>query len=48
MVDVVIRQKDVDRLARSLLKEIFEFLHDDDYSLENYNELNKIGKDFFK
>ena len=45
MEDVIIRQKDVDRLAITLLKEIFENLHDE-YMLKEYENLEKVRKDF--
>ena len=41
MDEVVIRKKDLDRLARTLLKEIFEFIQDE-YSLK------ELKKRFFK
>ena len=43
MDEVVIRKKDVDRLARTLLKEIFEFIQDE-YSLKELKKdfLNKV------
>ena len=43
MDEVVIRKKDVDRLARTLLKEIFEFIQDE-YSLRELKKdfLNKV------
>ena len=39
MEEVVIRKKDVDRLAKTLLKEIFEFIQDK-------NSLRELKKDF--
>ena len=45
MTDVVIKQKDVDILASTLLEEIFEFLHDE-YSLEEFKDLDEVRKDF--
>ena len=43
MDEVVIRKKDLDRLARTLLKEIFEFIQDE-YSLRELKKdfLNKV------
>ena len=43
MDEVVIRKKDLDRLARTLLKEIFEFIQDE-YSLKELKKdfLNKV------
>ena len=38
MDEVVIKKKDVDRLAKELLKEIFDFLHDE-YILNNFVEM---------
>ena len=45
MDEVVIKKKDVDRLAKELLKEIFDFLHDE-YILNNFVEM-KIEKPKF-
>ena len=45
MAAVIIRQKDVDRLAKELLKEIFDFLHDE-YILSNFEEM-KIAQEVF-
>ena len=45
MADVVIRQKDVDILASTLLKEIFGFFHDE-YTLEEFKDLEEVRKDF--
>ena len=38
MDEVVIKKKDVNRLAKELLKEIFDFLHDE-YILNNFVEM---------
>ena len=38
MDEVVIKKKDLDRLAKELLKEIFDFLHDE-YILNNFVEM---------
>ena len=45
MADVIIRQKDVKRLGEELLKEMFEFLHDE-YILSNFKEMKKVQKEF--
>ena len=45
MEEVVIKKKDVDRLAKELLKEIFDFFHDE-YIINNFEEM-KIEKQKF-
>ena len=45
MDEVVIKKKDVDRLAKELLKEIFDFLHNE-YIINNFEEI-KIEKQKF-
>ena len=39
MDEVVIKKKDVDRLAKELLKEVFDFFNDE-YIIENFEEMN--------
>ena len=43
MAAVIIRQKDVKRLASTLLKEMFGFLHDE-YILSEFKEMKEIQK----
>ena len=38
MAAVILRQKDVERLGKELLKEVYEFLHDE-YILNNFSEM---------
>ena len=38
MAAVIIRKKDVERLGRKLMKEVYEFLHDE-YILNNFSEM---------
>ena len=45
MDEVVIKKKDVDRLAKELLKEIFDFFHNE-YIINNFEEI-KIEKPKF-
>ena len=45
MAAVIIRQKDLKRLARTLLKEMFEFLHDE-YILSEFKEMKEVQKEF--
>ena len=47
MADVIIKQKDVKRLASTLLKEMFEFLHNE-YILSEFKEMKKIQKEFLE
>ena len=47
MAAVIIRQKDVKRLARELLNEMFEFLHDE-YILSKFREMKEVQKEFLK
>ena len=47
MTAVIIRQKDLDRLAKTLLKEMFEFLHDE-YILTEFKEMKEVQKEFLK
>ena len=43
MTSIIIRKKDVDRLGKELLKEVFDFLHDE-YILTNFEEMKKVQK----
>ena len=45
MAAVIIKEKDLNLLASTLLKEIFENLHDE-YMLKEYENLDKLRKDF--
>ena len=45
MAAVIIKQKDVKRLARELLNEMFEFLHDE-YILTEFKEMKEVQKEF--
>ena len=45
MAAVIIRQKDVKRLARTLLKEMFSFLHDE-YILKEFKEMKEVQEEF--
>ena len=47
MAAVIIRQKDVKRLASTLLNEIFEFLHDE-YILTEFKEMKEVQKEFLE
>ena len=47
MAAVIITQKDVNRLAKELLKEIFDFLHDE-YIITNFEEMKKEQEKFLK
>ena len=47
MAAVIIRQKDVKRLARELLNEMFEFLHDE-YILTEFKEMKEVQKEFLE
>ena len=47
METVIIRQKYVKRLAKNLLKEMFEFLHDE-YILTEFEEMKEVQKEFLK
>ena len=47
MVAVIIRQKDLKRLAKELLKEMFSFLHDE-YILSEFKEMKEVQKDFLE
>ena len=45
MAAVILRQKDVERLGKEVLKEVYEFLHDE-YILNNFSEM-KLEKQKF-
>ena len=47
MAAVIIRQKDVKRLARKLLNEMFKFLHDE-YILSEFKEMKEVQKEFLE
>ena len=38
MAAVIVRKKDVERLGKELLKEVYDFLHDE-YMLNNFSEM---------
>ena len=45
MAAVIIKQKDVKRLGKELLNEMFEFLHDE-YILTEFEEMKEVKKEF--
>ena len=47
MAAVIIKQKDVKRLASTLLNEIFEFLHNE-YILTEFKEMKEVQKEFLE
>ena len=47
MAAVIIRKKDVDRIGKELLKEMFEFLHDE-YILTEFKEMKEVQKEFLE
>ena len=47
MAAVIIRKKDVERLGKELLKEVFDFLHDE-YILTNFEEMKILQKKFLR
>ena len=47
MAAVIIRKKDVDRLAKELLKEVFDFLHDE-YIITTFEEMKEVQKVFLR
>ena len=47
MAAVIIRQKDVNRLAKELLKEVFDFLHNE-YILTTFEEMKEVQKVFLQ
>ena len=47
MPSVIIRKKDLDKLGKEVLKEVYEFLHDE-YILNTFPEMKEEKKKFFK
>ena len=47
MAAVIIRKKDVKRLGKELLNEMFKFLHDE-YILTEYEDMKEVQKEFLK
>ena len=47
MAAAIIRQKDVDRIGKELLKEMFDFLHDE-YILTKFEKMKEVQKVFLK
>ena len=47
MAAVIIRQKDIKRLGKELIKEIFDFLHDE-YILTEFKEMKKTQEKFLE
>ena len=47
MAAVIIRKKDVERLGHTLLKKVYDFLHDE-YILTNFVEIKKEQKKFLR
>ena len=47
MAAVIVRKKDVERLGKELVKEIFDFLHDE-YILSNFEEMKEKQKKFLR
>ena len=47
MAAVIIRKKDVDRLGKELLSEMFNFLHDE-YILTEFEEMKEVQKEFLE
>ena len=45
MAAVIIRKKDVERLGKKLVKEVYEFLHDE-YILSTFEEMKEEKKNF--
>ena len=45
MAAVIIKQKDVKRLGKELLNEMFDFLHDE-YVLTEFKEMKEVKKEF--
>ena len=43
MAAVIIRKKDVERLGKELVKEVYEFLHDE-YILSTFEEMKEEKK----
>ena len=47
MAAVIIRQKDLKRLGKELLNEMFDFLHDE-YILTEFKEMNEVKEKFLE
>ena len=47
MAAVIVKKKDVEQLGKNLLKEVFDFLHDD-YIRKNFIEMRKVKNNFLK
>ena len=47
MAAVIIRKKDVERLGKELLKDVYDFLHNE-YILSNFQEMKKEQKKFLR
>ena len=47
MAAVIIRKRDVERLGKELVKEIYEFLHDE-YILNNFIEMKLVQQKFLR
>ena len=47
MAAVIIKQKDVERLGKELLNEMFKFLHDE-YILTEFEEMKEVQKEFLE
>ena len=47
MAAVIIRQKDLKRLGKKLLNEMFDFLHDE-YILTNFKEMKEVQEKFLE
>ena len=47
MAAVIIRKKDVERLGKELVKEVYEFLHDE-YILSTFEEMKEEQKKFLR
>ena len=45
MAAVIIRKKDVEKLGRKLIKEVYDFLHDE-YILSTFEEMKEEKKNF--
>ena len=47
MAAVIIRKKEVERLGKEILNEVYEFLHDE-YILSNFEDMKLQKQNFFK
>ena len=47
MAAVIIRKKDVERLGHTLLKEVYDFLHDE-YILTEFEDMKKEKEKFLR